>query len=161
MEDERKKRMELLKKVNRRKQLLAKLSFIKLKENPLLSEDENRVFCKKAYDMLDTHTNKIIIQGKDSAENIYLSIQYLKELNRNLDVNNKEGRLIFSIGYGLEAVLLEVQDVFDNLETLLDLTEFSSGNGDFMLVAEDFHFGLVIERTEYCYEISIWGDLLK
>lgn len=161
MEDNRNNRMEQLKKVNRRKQLLTKLSFIKLKENPLLSEDENKIFCNKAYEISDAHNNKVIVEGKNSADKINFSIQYLKEFNRNLDINNKDVRLIFSIGYGLEAVLLEVQDVFDNLETLLDLTEFSLGNGDFVLVAEDLHFGLVIERTEYYYEISIWGDLVK
>lgn len=134
---------------------------MKVKENPLLPDDENELFCKKAYDMLDTQNNKTLIQGKDSTENICLSRQYLKKLSQSFDSTHMEGRLIFSIGHGLEAVLLEVQDVFDNLEILLDLINFSSGNGDFLLVAEDFQFGIGIERTEYHYEISIWGIHLK
>ncbi|WP_418910359.1 YxiF family protein [Bacillus safensis] len=29
-----------------------------------------------------------------------------------------------------------------------------------MLVTEDLHFGLCIERTEYFYELSTWGLLV-
>ncbi|VXB69986.1 conserved hypothetical protein [Bacillus sp. 349Y] len=39
----------------------------------------------------------------------------------------------------------------------MELTKFSIGYGDFILVGEDFNFGLCIERAEYFYEVSVWG----
>ncbi len=52
---------------------------------------------------------------------------------------------------------VNVNEVFIHLNRLLEQTKFLSGYGDFILVVEDFRFGLCIERTEYFYELSIWG----
>ncbi|WP_442852934.1 YxiF family protein [Bacillus sp. WP8] len=42
------------------------------------------------------------------------------------------------------------------LDHFLEQIKFANGYGEFILVAESFHFGLCIERTEYYYELSIW-----
>lgn len=57
----------------------------------------------------------------------------------------------------IEVVLINVNEVFSNLDKVLELTWFSKGYGDFIIVDEDFNVGLCIERTEYYYEFSIWG----
>ncbi|WP_420826593.1 YxiF family protein [Sporosarcina limicola] len=39
----------------------------------------------------------------------------------------------------------------------MDITKFTIGYGDFILVADDLKFGICIERTEYQYEFYSWG----
>ncbi|WP_456266020.1 MULTISPECIES: YxiF family protein [unclassified Bacillus (in: firmicutes)] len=52
---------------------------------------------------------------------------------------------------------VNVNEVFIHLNCLLEQTKFLSGYGHFILAAEDFRFGLCNERTEYFYELIIWG----
>ncbi len=54
-------------------------------------------------------------------------------------------------------MLVNVNEVFSHLNKIIELTKFSVRYGDFILIAEDFNFGLCIERTEYFYELSVWG----
>ncbi len=81
----------------------------------------------------------------------------LKEMVSQVKVTPTQGRLIFFREHEIEAVLLNLNEVFSHLNQLLEQTKFLSGYGDFILVAEDFCFGLCIERTEYYYEFSTWG----
>ncbi|MDQ0818996.1 hypothetical protein QF033_003574 [Bacillus pumilus] len=81
----------------------------------------------------------------------------LKEMVSQVKVTPTQGRLIFFREHEIEAVLLNLNEVFSHLNQLLEQTKFLSGYGDFILVAEDFRFGLCIERTEYYYEFSTWG----
>ncbi|MGF0001984.1 YxiF family protein [Bacillus altitudinis] len=41
----------------------------------------------------------------------------------------------------MESLLMNVDEVFHHLTRLLEHIKFSSGYGDFILIAEDFHFG--------------------
>lgn len=75
----------------------------------------------------------------------------------NIKVIPKKGRLLFFRENEIEAMLINVNEVFSHLDNILKLTKFSVGYGDFILVAEDLNFGLCIERTEYFYEFSVWG----
>lgn len=149
--------MELLKRKSRRKNLVKELNFVNLPSEPFLDAEENDLFCKKVFSLLDTKENKIKLQGNDYQENIRKSIQLLKEMIENLDVTTQEGRLLFFREDEIEAVLINVKEVFNELDQILELTKFSTGYGDFILVAEDFEFGLCVERTEYFYEVTEWG----
>lgn len=53
----------------------------------------------------------------------------------------KQGRLLFFRDHEIGALLVNVDEVFHQLTKLLEHTKFSSGYGDFILIAEDFHFG--------------------
>nr|WP_254637627.1 hypothetical protein [Bacillus pumilus] len=103
------------------------LSYMTLPENAFLDIEENQLFCQKVFTFLQSREDKIQIHGNHYRE------------------------------HEIEALLVNVHEVFSHLNQLLEQTKFSSGYGDFILVAEDFCFGLCIERTEYFYELSIWG----
>ncbi|WLD93037.1 hypothetical protein [Alkalihalobacillus sp. AL-G] len=157
LSDERIKKMELLKRKSRRKNLIKGLNFMNLTEDPFLDIEDNDLFCKKVFSLLNTKKNKIQLQGNDYKDNIQKSIQLLNETFDNIEVTRNKGRLLFFRENEIEAVLINVNEVFSNLDKVLELTKFSVGYGDFILVAEDFYFGLCIERTEYYYEFSVWG----
>ena len=65
-------------------------------------------------------------------------------------------RLFFSKGGKFEAVKLNIGEVFENLEELSTISRFLTGYADFVLAGDDLEFGIVIERTEYHYEFSMW-----
>ncbi|WP_448815455.1 YxiF family protein [Bacillus safensis] len=56
----------------------------------------------------------------------------------------------------IEALKVNVNEVFIHLNHLLEQTKFSSGYGDFIF-SRIFPFWIMHERTEYFYELSIWG----
>ncbi len=149
--------MELLKRKSRRKNLIKELNFMNLIEEPFLEFEDNDLFCKKVFSLLNTMKNKLQLQGDNYKENIQKSIQLLNDIIDNTELTPKKGRLLFFSENEIEAVLINVKDVFSNLDKVLELTKFSVGYGDFLLVAEDFNFGLCIERTEYSYEFTVWG----
>ncbi|MBA4537799.1 hypothetical protein H1Z61_11820 [Bacillus aquiflavi] len=157
MSNERKTKMELLKRKSRRNNLVKELNFMNLTEEPLLDIEDNDLFCKNVFLSLNTWKNKIQLQGDNYKERIQKSIQLLNETIDNIEVTPKQGRLLFFRENEIEAVLVNVNEVFSHLNKIIELTKFSVGYGDFILVAEDFNFGLCIERTEYFYELSVWG----
>lgn len=152
-----KAKIETLKRRSRRKHLMNELSYMTLLENALLDIEENQLFCQKVFTFLQSREDKIQIHGNYYREHIEKSEQVLKEMVKKVKVTPEQGRLLFFREYEIEALLVNVHEVFSHLNEILEQTKFSSGYGDFILVAEDFHFGLCIERTEYYYELSIWG----
>ncbi|MCY8232257.1 hypothetical protein MOC86_09720 [Priestia endophytica] len=152
-------KMELLKRKSRRKNLLQELNYITFTEEPFLNVEYNDAFCKKVFSLLNTKKNKTQLQGDDYKENIQKSIDLLNETIHTIRVTPKRGRLLFFREDEIEAVLINMNEVFSNLHMILESTKFLAGYGDFILVAEDFSFGLCIERTEYFYEFSTWGLL--
>jgi lipoate synthase len=80
-------------------------------------------------------------------ENIRCSIQLLKDILPKC-IFKKTGRMLFDTGEELEAIKVNLDDVISKLTDILVFTKFTTGNGDFILVDE---------RTEYQYELFIWG----
>ncbi|WP_442417885.1 YxiF family protein [Oikeobacillus pervagus] len=66
-------------------------------------------------------------QGDDYKENIQKSIQLLNEIIDNTKVNAKKGRLLFFRENEIEAVLINVHEVFRHIIKVLELTKFSVG----------------------------------
>jgi hypothetical protein len=157
MSDERKTKMELLKRQSRRKHLVKEMNFMNLKEEPFFNIEDNDLFCKNVFSLLNTRGNKVQLQGDSYKEHIQISIQLLNDTINAIEEIPKQGRLLFFREKEIEAVLVNVNEVFNYLYKLMELTKFSIGYGDFILVAEDFNFGLCIERAEYFYEVSVWG----
>ena len=149
--------MELLKRQSRRKNLVKEINFMNLTEEPFLDIEDNDLFCKNVFSLLNTKENKMQLQGDSYKERIQKSIQLLNDTIDNIEVIPKQGRLLFFRENEIEAVLVNVNEVFSHLNEVIELTKFSVGYGDFILVAEDFKFGICIERTEYFYELSVWG----
>lgn len=157
MSDERKTKMELLKRQSRRKHLVKEMNFLNLKEEPFFNIEDNDLFCKNVFSLLNTRGNKVQLQGDSYKEHIRISIQLLNDTINAIEVIPKQGRLLFFREKEIEAVLVNVNEVFNHLNKLMGLTKFSIGYGDFIIVGEDFNFGLCIERAEYFYEVSVWG----
>mgnify|MGYP000131831094 CR=1 FL=1 len=157
MSDERKTKMELLKRQSRRKHLVKEMNFMNLIEEPFLNIEDNDLFCENVFSLLNTKENKVQLHGDSYKEHILKSIQLLNDTIIQIEVIPKQGRLLFFREKEIEAVLVNVNEVFNHLNKLMGLTKFSIGYGDFILVAEDFNFGLCIERAEYFYEVSVWG----
>ncbi|PSB69929.1 hypothetical protein C6345_12735 [Bacillus sp. LNXM12-2] len=157
MTKNQKPKIETLKRKSRRKHLMNELSYMTLPENPFLDIEENQLYCQKVFTFLQSREDKIQIHGNHYREHIEKSTHMLKEMVSQVKVTPTQGRLIFFREHEIEAVLLNLNEVFSHLNQLLEQTKFLSGYGDFILVAEDFCFGLCIERTEYYYEFSTWG----
>ncbi|MFS0574796.1 hypothetical protein AB1K83_04130 [Sporosarcina sp. 179-K 3D1 HS] len=141
--------------------MIQELNFLNLAENPFLDNEDNDLFCKEVFSLLATTENKIQLQGGNDKEIIQRSIQLSKETIDHIKVTPKLGRLLVYREHEIEAVLIHVNEIFSNLDKVLDLTKYSSGYGDFILVGEDLDFGLCIERTEYFHEFTVWGLLMK
>ena len=156
----REERIRLLKRKNRRINLIKELvSRIEIDENSFLEPNVNDEYCKTIFKKIEEIPNKGKIGGLSFTENVQISLNYLNELkekNNNLS-KWKKGFLLFYTEYEIEAVGIDVKDVFNNLEFLFEKIGFSSGFGDFVLVDNVLNYGICIERTEYFYELSIWG----
>ncbi|KZZ84427.1 YxiF family protein [Bacillus sp. SJS] len=147
---------EILKRKNRRNNLIKKLDTIHLKEEPFLNMDENDIFYKKVFSMLEKREDKMRIQGEDYQENIKRSTSLLKKTFTDIDYMPNSTRLFFFGENEIEALLIPLDEVVINLNHLLELSKFSSGYADFILVTDILDFGICIERTEYYYEYSFW-----
>lgn len=154
--------MEILKrKVKRnanRKELINELSsIVTISMESFMDAESNDLFCKELYSKLEKNSDIKIFGDTDYKENRKLSIALLKETIKTIKFPVNQGRLFFSRGGKLEAVKLNITEVFDNLEALSAISRFLTGSADFILVGDDLEFGVCIERTEYHNEFSMWG----
>ncbi|USK97983.1 YxiF family protein [Bacillus tropicus] len=153
-----KSRMEILKRKARRKELINELfSLVTVSEESFMDAETNDLFCKGLFSKLEKVSDKKKIGDTNYKENRKLSIELLSELINSINFPVNQGRLFFFTEYDLEAVELNIDEIFDNLEDLSIKSGFLIGSGDFVLVGDDLDFGLCIERTEYYYEFSMWG----
>lgn len=157
-----KSRIEILKmKVKRnasRKELIDELSnIVTISMDSFMDAESNDLFCKELFNTLKQNSNIKIFGSTDYKENGRLSIALLKETAKTIKFPVDQGRLFFSKGGKFEAVKLDIAEVFENLEELSTISRFLTGYADFVLAGDDLEFGIVIERTEYHYEFSMWG----
>ncbi|MFP7470569.1 hypothetical protein SFC55_06125 [Niallia taxi] len=127
MSDERKLKMELLKRKSRRKNLIQELNFMNLTEDSFLDIEDNDIFCKKVLSLLNTKSNKIELQDDNYQENIKNSIQLLNETIDTIKVILEKRRVLFFRENEIEAVLVNINEVFSPLDDILKLTKFPVG----------------------------------
>ena len=141
-----------------RKELINELSnIITVSMDSFMDAESNDLLCKELFNKLEQNSNIKNFGSTDYKENGKLSIALLKETAKSIKFPVNQGRLFFSRGGKIEAVKLNISEVFDNLEELSTISRFLTGYADFVLVGDDLDFGLCIERTEYYYEFSMWG----
>ncbi|PEK38301.1 hypothetical protein CN568_18440 [Bacillus pseudomycoides] len=162
MSNATKSRMEILKmKAKRnasRKELINELSnIITVSMDSFMDAESNDLLCKELFNKLEQNSNIKNFGSTDYKENGKLSIALLKETAKSIKFPVNQGRLFFSRGGKIEAVKLNISEVFDNLEELSTISRFLTGYADFVFVGDDLEFGVCIERTEYYYEFSMWG----
>nr|WP_240503405.1 hypothetical protein [Bacillus safensis] len=102
MNNNRKSKIKTLKRKSRRKHLINELSYMTLPEHPFLDIEENQLFCQKVFAFLQSREHKIQIHGEHYRE------------------------------HEIEALKVNVNEVFIHLNRLLEQTKFSSGYGDFI-----------------------------
>lgn len=122
-----------------------------------MEPESNDLFCKDLFNTLTQTSNIKNFGSTNYEENRRLSIVLLKETAKTIKFSVDQGRLFFSKGGKFEAVKLNIGEVFENLEELSTISRFLTGYADFVLAGDDLEFGIVIERTEYHYEFSMWG----
>lgn len=158
MSFETRKRIEILKRKNRRSNFVKELSKnISVSIDSFLDEDTNEIFCRKIFKKLETIENKVIIQGESYKENAILSKQYLEKFILKTNFNEQFARVLFDGDLEIEAVNVNIREVFNNLDIILKINNFFNGNAGFILVGENLEFGICIERTEYYHEFYEWG----
>ncbi|WIY63107.1 YxiF family protein [Bacillus arachidis] len=157
-----KSRMEILKRKAKRnanrKELINELSsIVTISMESFMDAESNDLFCKELYSKLEKNSDIKILGDTNYKENIKISIELLKETVKTIKFPVNQGRLFFSRGGKIEAVKLNITEVFNNLEELSAISRFLTGYADFVLVGDDLEFGVCIETTEYHYEFSMWG----
>ena len=77
----------------------------------------------------------------------------MNHIKDNINFKDNKARLLLST----ECVKVNIDEVFGNLNIILEKTDFLNGRGDFILVDDDLNYGICILRTEYYYEFCMWG----
>ncbi|COE78880.1 YxiF family protein [Bacillus cereus] len=162
MSNMNKSRIEILKmkakRTGSRKELVDELSnIVTVSMDSFMDPESNDLFCKDLFNTLTQTSNIKKFGSTNYEENRRLSIVLLKETAKTIKFPVDQGRLFFSKGGKFEAVKLNIGEVFENLEELSTISKFLTGYADFVLAGDDLEFGIVIERTEYHYEFSMWG----
>src|SRR5690625_5348979 len=103
---------------------------------------------------MNTIKNKVSIKEENYMGNIKTSIQLIEKTLRNSNLHNNSGRVLFFRDEEIEAVQLNINELYNHLNKILDITKFTIGYADFILVSDSLDFGICIERTEYQYERS-------
>lgn len=151
-------KMEFLKRKNRRNNLIKELSnFISINNESLLEINTNDLFCKKVFEKLSTLKSEVSLKGEDYKENIQNSIKLLEKTLKNSSLRNNRGWVLFFRDEEIEAVKLNINELYNHLTKILEITKFTVGFADFILVSDELDFGICIERTEYQYEMYSWG----
>lgn len=146
------------KRTGSRKELIDELSnIVTVSMDSFMEPESNDLFCKNLFNTLTQTSNIKNFGSTNYEENGRLSIVLLKETAKTIKFPVDQGRLFFSKGGKFEAAKLNIAEVFENLEELSTISRFLTGYADFVLAGDDLEFGIVIERTEYHYEFSMWG----
>lgn len=132
MNNNQKSKIKTLKRKSRRKHLINELSDMTLPEHPFLDIEENQLFCQKVFAFLQSREHKIEIHGEHYQEHIEKSVQMLKEWVSQVKVTPAQARFMCFREHEIEALKVNVYEVFIHLNHLLEQTKFSSGYGDFI-----------------------------
>ena len=150
----RKEKIDALKKISQKKYLIKELNqYINVSYDELLSQEENIVFRKKVFDKINSLTEKQKVGNEDYKKNREITINLLNNIKNNSNFKDKKARLLIST----ECVKVSMDEVFRNIDIILEKTDFLNGRGDFILVDDDLNYGICILRTEYYYEFCMWG----
>ncbi|KIL20297.1 hypothetical protein B4134_3793 [Bacillus safensis] len=123
MNNNRTSKIETLKRKSRRKHLINELSYMTLSEHPFLNTEENQLFCQKVFVFLQSREHKIQIHGEHYQEHIEKSVQMLKELVSWVKVASAQARFMCFREHEIEAVEVNVNEVFIHLNRLLEQTK--------------------------------------
>lgn len=152
-------RIEILKRKVRRKTLINELvKHVNISEESFLEINANEDFCNKVFKKLNTLNNKFKIGGGDYKVNANLSKDYLTKKLSQVIYKEVIVKVFFYREYEIEVVSISLKEVIMQLDKILEVMKFFDGYSDFILVGEDLEFGICIERTEYFYEYSEWGN---
>jgi hypothetical protein len=155
---DRQKKIEILKRKSRRSNLVTKFSkYINITNESFLAQEDNRAFCTKVRERFNSEVPLKNIGGANYQENVTLSSVALNEIIQDIGLINCKAFLFIDNEYEVEAVRVNIIDVFNNISEILEKIGFFSMCNDFMLVGDNLDFGICVIRNEYFYEVYRWG----
>ena len=122
-------------------------------ENSFINIDETIAFSENVYKKIELMEQ--IILNKHLESNLK---EIYKIKNTFSNVNTKNGVLLHYYDSISGAVLISVNDFFENIELILDFSEFSLGKRDLIFAHQFLKFGICIERYEHYNKLVIWNE---
>lgn len=152
---ERTQRLSVLRLENERKQLLNKISSdsngIVVKEFISISETEET--SKKVYDYIDASNNHKTIDKE-----VKTIINILLEEKKNfINFLDNDVILFHQLDRETGAINLKLEDIFVNLEYIMNFVGYAVDYRDLIIVSPNMKFGICSERFEYENVLTIWG----
>jgi hypothetical protein len=155
---ERKTKIELLKRKNRRSNFLKELQqVVNITDASFLEPEDNDEFCKDVFKKINSMNNRIRFGSDNLKKNMELSVSILLNIDNKEELLKKNIRILFYRQIEIEAVKIDGREIFGKLQYLLDKSRFSDIFVDFVIVSDDLSTGICIERNEYCCEYISWG----
>lgn len=120
MSNARKQRIEVLRRKlwrnTQRKDLIDEVSkFIPISIDSFMDPEANSIFCKELFSKLDNLSDKTIFGNTNYEENRKLSLDLLAEVAKIIKFPANQGRLFFFREHGIEAINLDINELFQNL----------------------------------------------
>jgi hypothetical protein len=158
--------------VNERKEKI-KLLQMKSKRNNIIKEMKTKdihltldsfLEPQYSYDLLGDLFNKIDKLGENKEEikfehNTNKTVIQLWMLYKKIPKQLKEKEVIlFHLNYlDTGAIILSLEDIFRDINWIVNFSGYSNGAFDFAVVESTFNYGICIERFEYWDTFTIWG----
>ncbi|WP_177177411.1 hypothetical protein, partial [Bacillus sp. MUM 116] len=117
-----------------------------------------------SYDLLRKLFNKIDNLGENKEESkfehsTYKAVNQLRMLCKKIPKQLQENEVIlFHLNYlDTGAIILSLEDIFRDINWIVNFSGYSNGEFDFVVVEPTFNFGVCIEGFEYWDTFTIWG----
>jgi hypothetical protein len=119
---------------------------------------------QNSYDLLGDLFNKIDTLGENKKEfkfehNTNKAVNQLWILDKKIPKQLKEKEVIlFHQDYlDIGAIILGLEDIFRDINWIVNFSGYSIGAFDFVVVEPTFNYGICIEGFEYWDTFTIWG----
>jgi len=153
-ERNRRDRIEELKIKSKRRNICSELTGIidNIEINSFISIKDTIEISKRIYEKMDALSSQEKI-NKDIKTNLAV----IAELKSEYAIYSNECAVLFhSEDRECGAIKVKVEDFFNHLVDIFELTSFAKGHRDLIFVHENLKFGICIERYEYFNKLVVW-----
>lgn len=157
----RKQRIKELQLKNRRENIIKEMNAnnIEITLDSFLDVQFGVGFLKELFIKIDKQiVDKLEINFEHSKD---VAIQFLSELKLKMPFNvlNKKVILFHKNHLDTGPIILDLEDVFADIDWIVDFSGYTIGAFDFIVVEPDLSYGVCIERWEYKDTYVLWGLL--
>ncbi|ULO09497.1 hypothetical protein H1230_12385 [Paenibacillus sp. 19GGS1-52] len=153
--EERNQKILELRLRNERKNIVKKLNQISpnLSLDSFLGLEQTKEIKELVYQYIDDNSS----QQEKLSKGTVVTIDKLMSVKPVFDnFLNETAYLLFDKDRDIGAITTKLNDIYLNIESILDFTEFSKDFSDLIVVGRQFCFGLCIERQEYNNIFVYW-----